>query len=58
MPVYKFKTLEEAELSMICKKPDEEYYKRVRNFYKLAKRLMPKKDFRRGIQKRKIEVKS
>ncbi len=55
MPVYKFKTLEEAELSLICYKPDDEYFKRVRNFYKIAKKLNPPKNFKKGIQKRIID---
>lgn len=41
MPVYKFKTFEEAERSLWCFHPDEEYYKRVAELWDFADQLNP-----------------
>jgi len=56
MPVYKYKTLEEAEFALICKKPDDKYYKRVRNFYKMVRKMNITKNFKKGIEKRFINL--
>jgi hypothetical protein len=39
MPIQKFKTFEEAEKALWCPKPDENYYKRIRNLFELAYNL-------------------
>jgi hypothetical protein len=50
MPVYKYKTYEEASLALINMKPDKKYYERIRKFYKLVRRLNPSK-IEKGIKK-------
>lgn len=50
MPVYKYKTFEEASLALINMKPDKKYFERIRKFYKLAGRLNPPK-IEKGIKK-------
>ncbi|MCL4512051.1 MAG: hypothetical protein M1470_13425 [Bacteroidetes bacterium] len=40
MPVQKFKTFDEASKALWNFAPDEDYYKRVENFYKLASQLI------------------
>lgn len=55
MPVYKYKTLEEAERALWCFSPDEEYYRRVAELWKFANQLAPV-EYPRGIFKfRSIE---
>ena len=39
MPVQKFKTFEEAERALWNYNPDSDYYKKLREFYKLFSRL-------------------
>lgn len=39
MPVQKFKTFEEASQALWNYKPDAEYYRQVRNLYKLYAKL-------------------
>jgi hypothetical protein len=39
MPVQKFKTFEEAERALWNFNPDSDYYKKLREFYKLFSRL-------------------
>ncbi len=48
MPVYKFKTFEDAERALWTLNPDDEYYRRVRGLFEIAFRLAPPK-CRRGI---------
>ena len=39
MPVQKFKTFEEAERALWNYNPDSDYYKKLREFYKLFSKL-------------------
>ena len=50
MPVYKYKTFEEAERALWNFHPDAAYYERVRELWKFADQLMPIK-YPRGIFK-------
>jgi hypothetical protein len=52
MTIEKFKKFEDAERALWCFEPDEAYYKRVAEFWKLANRLCPP-DFPQGIFKYK-----
>lgn len=52
MAIEKFKTFEEAEQALWCFKPDAEYFKRVRELWKLANRLCPPR-FPQGVFKYK-----
>jgi hypothetical protein len=52
MPIQKFKTFEEAQRALWCFNPDENYYRNVRELFKLGDRLCPP-DFPRGIFKYK-----
>ncbi|MGO9482330.1 MAG: hypothetical protein ACLP05_11205 [Candidatus Kryptoniota bacterium] len=40
MPIQKFKTFDEASKALWNFAPDDDYYRRVENFYKLACRLI------------------
>lgn len=48
MPVYKFKSFEEAERALWNFNPDAGYYRRVAGLFELAFRLSPPK-CRRGV---------
>jgi hypothetical protein len=50
MPVYKFKSLEDAENALWYNKVDSEYLKRLREFYELKSFLFKRKQ-PRGIYK-------
>jgi len=55
MPLQKFKTPEEAEKALICRKPDAAYFERLARLYQLSDELSPRK-YPRGIFKyRSIE---
>ena len=50
MSVQKFRTHEEAKRALWCFNPDDEYYERVSQLFKLANQLCPP-DFPRGVFK-------
>jgi hypothetical protein len=50
MPIQKFKSFEEAEKALWTFKPDSEYYKRIRAFYRLFSKLS-KFSYPRGVYK-------
>ncbi len=52
MPIEKFETFEEAEQALWCFEPDAEYYKRVRELWKVANHLCPPQ-FPQGVFKYK-----
>jgi hypothetical protein len=52
MPVYKFKSFEEAKKALWNFKPDKEYYKKLYEFYELYSRLYNNKS-QQGIFKYK-----
>ena len=41
MPVQKFRTFNEAEKALWCFEPDEEYFRKLREMYSLARELNP-----------------
>ena len=41
MPIYKYKTIEEADMSSWCFDPDPEYYQRVAQLWALGDALSP-----------------
>jgi hypothetical protein len=49
MPLYKFKTFDEARRALWNSNPDAEYYARLRRFYAIADSLHVRK-IKRGIQ--------
>lgn len=55
MPIYKFKSFQEAEQALWNFSPDADYYARLRDFFRLAARLYPKENsdatFVRGFHK-------
>jgi len=50
MPVYKFKSFEEAHRALWNFSPDKNYYSRIRGLFRLAYHLLPPKP-RPGIHK-------
>ncbi len=50
MPVYKYKTFEDAEKALWCFNPDKEYFKRVAELWNFANKLNPVK-YPKGIFK-------
>lgn len=50
MPVEKFKSMKDAENALLTFEPDRQYYKNLKEFFKLATMLSPVR-FPRGIFK-------
>ena len=50
MPVYKYKTFQEARDALIVKNPDENYYKMLEGFYEAFGKIFTKK-FPHGVYK-------
>lgn len=50
MPVYKFKTFQEARNALLVKNPDEKYYKMLAGFYETFGKIFTKK-FPHGVYK-------
>lgn len=48
MPVYKFKTFEEARNALLVKNPDENYYRMLSGFYETFGKLFNRK-FPHGV---------
>lgn len=51
MPIYKFKSLEEASRALWNTAPDAEYFKQIRALFDLAMRLSPPTRVRPGVSK-------
>jgi len=41
MPVYKYKTFEEAKIALWCREPDRAYFTQLNSLWALAERLSP-----------------
>jgi len=50
MSLQKYKSFSEAEQALWCFKPDEKYFKQIKELFKLANRLCPP-NFPRGVFK-------
>ena len=50
MPVYKYKSLQEARDALVVQKPDENYYKMLSGFYETFGKIFTKK-FPHGVYK-------
>jgi hypothetical protein len=56
MPLYKFKSSEEAERALWNFNPDKNYYKKIRDFFRFAFKICRTAVIRRGLTKfRSIE---
>jgi hypothetical protein len=51
MPVYKFRTFEEAERALWNFNPDSNYYDRVKQLWDFANKLAPARPFKKGLFK-------
>jgi hypothetical protein len=51
MPVFKYRSFEEAEQALWNFKPDSKYFARIREFWIFANKLKKNKTFTRGIIK-------
>ncbi len=48
MPIYRYRSFEEADRALWCYKPDDHYYRRVSQLFAFAFRLKPP-TCRRGV---------